>query len=167
MELIRNWAMALSMVIVFAAIVESIAPHGAYRKYIHLVLAVLMLISITEPLIRGKVSFPDLTAENGYYSSDETERARMEFKQQKDVIEIFKRTLEENLKTRIETMYPELEGRCSVEITADQDENNFGSVTNAAVFIQPPSDTDTTELKRRTAEILGISEDKVTVVIGR
>lgn len=167
MDWIRDWAMSLSMVIVFGTFVELLLPGENYRKYIHLVLGVLMLISITDPIVgalNGKFSF-ELTQDDGKVY--EISREKLEFNQQKKVIDIYKKTLESNLRTSIEAKFPYLSGEYKIKITVDESDGGFGRVTHAAVIIdgENPGAEDMEEIKKCAAETLGLTIDNVAVVM--
>ena len=165
MEWIKTWAMSLSMVIVFGTLIETILPNGNYRKYIHLILGILLLISIITPIAQlfdGELSFELTDDENGVY---EISREKLEYKQQKDVIDIFKRTIESNLMTRLETKLPELKGKFSVKVTAEESSGDFGRITHAAVMLDSlPHSVTEEEIRNLTAEILGLAAEDVAVV---
>lgn len=165
MEWIKTWAMSLSMVIVFGTLIETILPNGNYRKYIHLILGILLLISIITPIAQlfdGELSFELTDDENGVY---EISREKLEYKQQKDVIDIFKRTIESNLMTRLEIKLPELKGKFSVKVTAEESSGDFGRITHAAVMLDSlPQSVTEEEIRKLTAEILGLAAEDVAVV---
>ena len=167
MDWIRNWAISLSMVIIFGTLVESLLPKESYRKYIHLVLGVLMLISITDPIVgalNGKFSF-ELAQDDGEIY--EVSREKLEFNSQKKVIDIYKKTLESNLRTSIETEFPYLTDKYEIKITVDESDGGFGRVTHVAVIIdgEKPSAEDWEEIKKCAAETLGLAIDNVAVVM--
>ena len=51
MDLIRNWAFSVSAVVVFGTLAEAVMPSDEYRKYVHLVLGLLLIITISSPVI--------------------------------------------------------------------------------------------------------------------
>ena len=51
MDLIRNWAFSVSAVVVFGTLAEAVMPSDEYRKYVHLVLGLLLIITISLSLI--------------------------------------------------------------------------------------------------------------------
>ncbi len=165
MDWIKTWAISLSMVIIFGTLTESVLPNGNYRKYVHLVLGILMLISIINPIVGlfdQRLSVKLFSEDNSIY---EISREKLEFKQQKDVINIFEKTLENNLVKGLETKIPELKGRLSVRVTAAESNNDFGRITHAAVIIDDlPEGVSESRVKELTAEMLGISTEDAAVV---
>lgn len=166
MDWIKNWAMSLSMVIVFGTLTESILPGGNYRKYVHLIVGILLLVSVINPIFGvfdGDFSIKLLPEEN---STHEISREKLEYKQQKDVIDIYKRTIESNLMTGLETKLPELKGRFTVRITADESSGSFGRITHAAVIVDElPSEVTEQQVRECAAELLGLSVRDVSVAV--
>lgn len=166
MEQIRNWAMALSAVIVLGTLAESIIPSGNYRKYIHMVMAILLIISVISPLLNLRAG--GLSDTSGFnttyeYNADETSE-KIRYMQQKDIIDIYKKTIEDSLLTRLEQMYPQLKDKLSVKITADESDNGFGHIKNAAVILREGADVNLNEIRKSAADALGIHTDSVAVV---
>lgn len=165
MEQIRTWAIALSMVIVLGTLLETMIPDGSFRKYIHVVVAVLLIISVISPWLRFDYDELGISYRGGEEYSSDMSREEIRYRQQKDVIDIYKKTLENNLKTQLVQIYPNLKDSLSVKITADESENGFGHITNAALIIDGGADVDADELRDKAAEMIGVSMDSVAVVM--
>jgi len=165
MEQIRTWAIALSMVIVLGTLLETLIPDGSFRKYIHVVIAVLLIISVISPWLRFDYDKLGISYRGAEEYSGDMSREELRYRQQKDVIDIYKKTLENNLKTQLVQIYPNLEDSLSVKITADESESGFGHITNAALIIESESGVDADELREKAAEMIGVSKDSVAVVM--
>lgn len=166
MEQIRNWAMALSAVIVLGTLAESIIPNGNYRKYIHMVMAILLIISVISPLLNLRSDgFLNASGSSASYEYDADETSeKIRYRQQKDIIDIYKNTLEDSLINQLEQIYPGLKGKLSVKITADESDKGFGHIKNAAVILCEETDVNLNEIKKSAADALGIQTDSVAVV---
>ena len=165
MDLIRNWAFSVSAVVVFGTLAEAVMPSDEYRKYVHLVLGLLLIITISSPVISllgngfDIESFLDAEGTRTLMSSRES----IEKKQKEDVITIYKKTLENNIKTRIETKIPELKDNIKVSVSAADDGSEYGTIEKVDVVLSGDDTERADEIKTIVSAITGIPESGVMV----
>lgn len=175
MEWIRNWAVSISMVVIFGTLVEFIMPNGNYRKYIHLVLALLLMITISNPIIKlvnGDFVF-DRYDFNVGDSSRVMDSEEYEKRQESHVIRVYTKSLENNISATIEENIPVLTEKCQVRVDTQNSVNDFGKVLGVAIIIDDSvtfaDEQAENEMREKLTEIIsasmGIGKDKVTVVI--
>ena len=168
MDLIRNWAFSLSAVVGFGTLAEAVMPSDEYRKYVHLVLGLLLIITISSPVISllgngvDIESFLDAEGARTLMSSEISPES-IEKKQKEDVITIYKKTLENNIKTRIETKIPELKDNTKVSVSAADDGSEYGTIEEVDVVLSGDDTERADEIKTIVSAITGIPENGVIV----
>lgn len=175
MDWIRSWAISISMVVVFGTLVEFIMPNGNYRKYIHLVLALLLIITISNPIIKmvnGDFRF-DMYEFNVNEGARYADNEELEDRQKNDVIRVYTKSLENTMQRQLEENIAELKGKFRVRVEVDNEENEFGKVSRVAIIVDDSVDLSDNqaednirnEIIELVSESMGISKDKVAVVI--
>lgn len=168
MDLIRNWAFSVSAVVVFGTLAEAVMPSDEYRKYVHLVLGLLLIITISSPVISllgngfDIESFLDAEGARTLMSSEISPES-IEKKQKEDVITIYKKTLENNIKTRIETKIPELKDNIKVSVSAADDGSEYGTIEEVDVVLSGDDTERADEIKTIVSAITGSPESGVMV----
>ena len=151
MDLIRNWAFSVSAVVVFGTLAEAVMPSDEYRKYVHLVLGLLLIITISSPVISLLGNGVDIES---FLDAEG---------QKEDVITIYKKTLENNIKTRIETKIPELKDNIKVSVSAADDGSEYGTIEEVDVVLSGDDTERADEIKTIVSAITGIPENGVIV----
>lgn len=143
-------------------------PSDEYRKYVHLVLGLLLIITISSPVISllgngfDIESFLDAEGTRTLMSSEISPES-IEKKQKEDVITIYKKTLENNIKTRIETKIPELKDNIKVSVSAADDGSEYGTIEKVDVVLSGDDTERADEIKTIVSAITGIPESGVMV----
>lgn len=171
MSEIKEWSFTLSTVIIFGTLVEAVSPNKSYRKYIHFVLGILMIISISRPIFGyiGKSRNFEIEPYDkyGYVLSAE----EIEIDRQKKVIDVYKKTLTKSIVTNLNSTMPNFSDMWNINLNIDESENNFGRILSVSVIvdeeIKKQTDDDEIEqkIKKCVADTLGISYENVSVVI--
>ena len=95
--------------------------------------------------------------------SSEISPESIEKKQKEDVITIYKKTLENNIKTRIETKIPELKDNIKVSVSAADDGSEYGTIEEVDVVLSGDDTERADEIKTIVSAITGIPENGVIV----
>ena len=150
-DFFKSWILSLSGVIVFGSMCEMILPGGTYKKYIHLAIGLMLILTVLTPFTKDRVDteleIPDGTGEY-------TSRVTAEERQNEDIIRIYKQKLCEGMKE-------ELGGGC-VEVECDicEEDEAFGSIERVRIRTEGELCADASDrLKQR----YGLSDDKITI----
>ena len=79
------------------------------------------------------------------------------------MITIYKKTLENNIKTRIETKIPELEDNIKVSVAAADDGSEYGTIEKVDVALSGEDTERADEIKTIVSAITGVPESSVMV----
>lgn len=110
MEMIREWIVTIVSVIVFVTFVEILIPNSDNKRYINVVVGLLIMIVILNPLFylfRGDINFEDniLQASNQMEFQTMQNRAdHNQYLQNEAVIELYKSQLAQQMQNRVENL---------------------------------------------------------------
>ncbi len=165
MEGLRNWACAVGITVVFGTMVESVMPGETYRKYIHLVLGLLLILTLLQPAVniieRGGFDeyIEDYSAE-GILTADKG-AAEVESRQREDVIKIYKQTLESSIISGIESgcrVRPEF-----AEAEISDDTSGYGRIERVTVGMPEGAAADYAKIRGTVSELTGLPEDRIII----
>lgn len=167
MDTVREWAYSVAAVVVFGTLAETLMPGGAYRKYIHLVLGLILILSMIRPvssLLGGDTAPGDVLDFGIGYTDSQSRTDYIENRQREDVINIYVRTLENNIKSRLETKYG-LHGEIiSVDVKASADSGgDYGAVEEVSVAVTEKGAALHSEITETVFSITEAREINVTV----
>lgn len=147
MELLRDWVVNIVITMIFVTIVEIMMPSGSTRKYISLVIGLMVMFVIISPvltLMAGDFDFGSRVYETSRsialgdvnYRMDKLENSSRE-----GVIKLYKSSLEQQIKKDIEDKGLG-EVQAEVKIEERHDAQDFGSITGIRVVITGTADKD-------------------------
>ncbi len=162
MESLRNWAYSVGVISVFGTLVEAVMPAETYRKYVHIILGMLLLLTLTRPFIGLFSSGSDLSmyldnyAEAIVPSIEMTNQrtAEIESMQKEDVIRIYKQTLENNIKVQIAAKHG-VEA-AYVEVVITDDGTDYGRIKSVSVGVTPDGLMHSVEIRETVSNITGL-----------
>ncbi|MGE5678356.1 MAG: stage III sporulation protein AF [Pseudomonadota bacterium] len=143
-DFLRAWILNITVIIVFIMFLDTVMPGSSMKRYINVVVGLLVIIVVIEPFVLVKdyaYSFNDEFLEaSGYIEqSGEGDKSQEITKyQQQQAIEIF----EENLKARLAELVEKSVGgdyeEASVELEVDKDigSKSFGSIKSVSVSLK-------------------------------
>lgn len=118
-EFLRSWILSVSGVIVFGSMCEMILPSGVYKKYIHLAIGLMLVLSFLAPFTGGeRIDLPEIPR------IEEADANRGEESSEADIIKIYKKKLCDAIKSEIGDIGGEVQIGCDI----CEDEENFGKI---------------------------------------
>ncbi len=154
---LKAWTMSVAGIIVFGSICEMILPGSLYKKYVHLAIGLMMILSVLSPIVKHKINtdaeIPRYEAYEQYEGSDERQKG--------EIISVYKRKLCEKIKGDIEKIISaEFEVRCEVS----EDENSFGNIEKVYIIVNADENT---KVNQNAADILkknyGLSDENISI----
>lgn len=153
-DFFENWALALSGVIVFGSMCEMIMPSGVYKKYVHLTIGIMLVLTVLKPItnFKGdiKTEISDSTGEYAEY----TEYTSAEMRQRDEIIKIYKAKLCEKIKATAGD--EEVEVKCEI----CEEEQDFGKIESICIESKNLIDKD---IKNILAKDYGIVAERIIV----
>lgn len=170
MESLRGWAYSIGVIVVFGTLVEAVMPGEAYRKYIHIILGMLLLLTLTRPFIGLFSSGSDLSmyldnyAEAIIPSVEMTNQGaeEIESRQKEDVIRIYKETLENNIKVQIEAKHGVKV--TYVEAVVTDDGTDYGAIESVSVGLTADGLMHSVEIRETVSNITGLSGGNIELL---
>lgn len=108
--MIREWIVTIVSVIVFVTFVEILIPNSDNKRYINVVVGLLIMIVILNPLFylfRGDINFEDNILQASNQMEFQTMQNRVEhnqYLQNEAVIELYKSQLAQQMQNRVENL---------------------------------------------------------------
>ncbi|SNR86774.1 stage III sporulation protein AF [Anaerovirgula multivorans] len=110
MEMIREWIITIVSVIIFVTFVEILIPNSNNKRYINVVVGLLIMIVILNPLFylfRGTINFEDNILQVSNQMEYQTMQNRIDhnqYLQNEAVIELYKTQLAQQMQNRVESL---------------------------------------------------------------
>lgn len=168
MEWMRSWVMSIAGTVVFGAVCEILLPDGNMKKYIRIVLGMLLVFTVAKPL----------TAVNGIHAPDldlpvqksqaYTVHAEMEELQRGQVMDLYSANLQEKIKKSAEQTYGS-GGRVSdIQLKISDKKQSFGEIQALSVNIissNKGKNNLSEQTKKHLAKEFNLSEDDVKIYV--
>lgn len=140
MEVIKNWVVTIMSVIIFITFVEIIIPSGKSKKYINVVVGLLIIVVILNPLLhifREGVNFSDTVVQASNqieYVTTVNRVENMQYHQEALVLEIYKNNLASQMKNRIEKTTPYIVK--NIELDIEKESKDFGLIKGVELYLE-------------------------------
>lgn len=161
---IRSWILQIAGIIVLGALCDMIVPEGDMRKYVKMVIGLILAFSVIRPIvgIGGVKTEFKVPREPRTYAIDF--QKKLSDVEQKEVINLYCRNLEEKIANEIQR-----EQICEVWVDVEVNEEtgaNFGNITKVKVVLENVGTTANAEgVKALIRSKFGVDEKRVNVKI--
>lgn len=140
MNMLREWIINILSVIIFVAFIEILVPRSNYRRYINVVIGLLVMIVILNPLIK--------LLNGGIYLGTEVAQASneldylimknrsnaLEHTQKELVLQLYRQDLKKQIKNKIEGATKYFVHNINI-IIGEEMEENFGMIKEIEIFL--------------------------------
>lgn len=164
MDQLRQWAYSVAVTVVFGTLAETVLPTDSYKKYIRLILGMILLLTLTKPafaLVRG--GFADAADYAASFASaaerTEQDAHAIEERQKRDVVKIYKDALESSVAAGLEREC----GVKPVSVEAEISDSAFGSVEGMVITIDAADAPMGGAVKNAAADMTGLAPAKITL----
>lgn len=151
--------MSLAGVIVFGSVCEMILPGGVYKKYLHLAIGLMLILTLVSPFADGRVNRDMAALPEAFV--EYTDNIDPEDRQNADIVRIYKRKLCEKMTDKIKGVAGvNFEIRCDIS----NDDSSFGNIENVWITVDAAdgikiNDAAISTLKRE----YGLTDDRISV----
>jgi len=165
MDMIREWIITIISVIVFITFIEMLLPNSDNRRYINVVIGLLIISIVLKPIssvITDGIFFDDSFMRVSNEIGQKTLTNRLEstgFNQRENVIVLYKNELKRQMKRKIESQSNVLVRTLKLEIE-EEDKENFGMINKIVLVIEDQKEIDVND-----GTVTNIAEIKVSVSI--
>lgn len=162
MEELRKWAFSVAVTVVFGTVAEIAMPEGDYKKYIHIVLGMILLLNLTAPITAlvsnggGSLIEEYAAGIDSAVRGTETDAAEIESMQRDEIVGIYKNTLEDRIAD-------EIEKRCgTAPISVEAEIGEGDDLSPELVTVRMPNGASAgAEAVEAASEITGLTADKI------
>lgn len=139
-DFLRAWVSDIVIVVILISFLEIILPKGNMKRYINMVIGLLIIIVLINPFINllskdidieGEVFKNIVDGQNIEYSNDE----ELKEIRQKQVIDIYKLSLKKEILSLIKSKTEHSVKAISVKINEDQGSEEFGNLQGVELLI--------------------------------
>lgn len=149
-EFIKSWVMSLAGIIVFGSLCEMLLPSGIYKKYIHLAIGILLILTLLTPFTNKTELEFEIPDDIGRVSNSVPD---IDARQNEDVISIYKQKL-------ISAIEGELSAKAEVDCSISTDEESFGKING--IVIKTNVEIPSSELEE-IEDKYGIDSDAIVI----
>ena len=165
MEWIRAWVWHIVGIIMLSSVCEMLVPGGEMKKYVNLVIGLILVINVIRPLVN--VPTPTLSEiEFSAQKQNMTEfRNNLDAKEQFNVMKIYKAKLCEKLKKELKLSL-DIDAEIAVD-AEENDEKRIGEIKGVTVMVYSENEQNdrTSQIKREVVKTVKIPEQNVKVHI--
>lgn len=168
MDIIREWIITIVSVIIFITFLEILIPNSNNKRYINVVVGLLIMIVILKPLIyfmEEEMNLGEKILQTSNYLEYETTKKRVsnnDYFQTEAVIQLYKQYLREQMKNRLENMTDYLVADIQLVID-DKEEDGFGVIQEIDIIFENLS-----QISKTTAMEKGETRDiKIDVSLSK
>lgn len=163
MEFFREWTVGTASAIIFAALCEIIVPSGNMKKYVNLILGIILSITMLKPL--ADLSFNNWSDSIYAFEKEQAfiSQADLDEEERKAVIDIYTKKLEEAVKNKLLESIP-AEIHVEIEVSTKEKES-FGEVQKVLVTVY--QNEEFKDYRKQITNILitdfGVNEDNIKI----
>ncbi|PAB60961.1 stage III sporulation protein AF [Anaeromicrobium sediminis] len=161
----KDWIKNILVLVIFITAVDVILPNGSTKKYVNLVVGILVIIVIINPillLVKGDINIEGEIIRTSTILDTNIlalKKDNIKFDQEEQIIRVYKNKLEGHIKDRISKDYAVTVNEVDAEIIKDTSSDNFGTIKNIKVGISF-KENDKNDLNRIEKIYINVSNNK-------
>ena len=165
MEWLREWIWQIAGIIILSAVCDIIMPSGEMKKYVRLVMGLVLVVAVIRPVI----NLPAITLAE--IERSETQRNAAELKtrlterEQFNVIKIYKEKVCQNIENKL-SLPPNVSVDVKVEVE-EEDNKEFGNITGVTVLVYSDGKIEDVNnaVKNTITEEFGVRPENIRIVM--
>ena len=165
---LRDWAYSVAVTVVFGTLAETVMPNNTYKKYIHLILGLLLLLTLTKPAVNliamggvGEYVGEYAAAFNSAAAASEEAADEIEDRQKSDIIQIYKSTLESSIASGIESACGVAPESVRVDIADTDVSTVYGRIERVVITLPKVASAQNQDIIETAANITGLRPGKI------
>lgn len=165
MEWLREWIWQIVGIIILSAVCDMIVPGGEMKKYVKLVMGLVLVVAVIRPII----NLPTITLaemERAETQRNATElKNRLTEREQFNVIKIYKEKVCQNIENKLS-----LPKNVSVDVKVEveeEDDKEFGNITSVTVLVYSDGKIEdvNNSMKNTITEEFGVRPENIRIVM--
>lgn len=142
LNFLKSWSINIVIITIFVTFLEIILPNGTMKRYIRLIIGLLIIIVLINPFINllsnniniDKEVFAQIINNNNIRNIYTTEKIKKE--QRKQILELYRNKIEKEIKNIISETTNYIVEEVYVDIVEDEEGNDFGQIKNINLLIK-------------------------------
>ena len=140
MEWLRDWIMQVAGVIILGAISDMIMTDGAMKKYVKVVVGLVLVFTVIRPVVNISPSSIDIESPKDSQLRASEVKNRLGEQEQELVFKIYCEKLQQNIENHV---YTEWSCEADADVTVEEeDKNRFGNITSVYLRINGEEQAD-------------------------
>lgn len=164
MEWIRSWIMQIAGIIVLGALCDMVMPDGDLRKYVKMVIGLILAFAVLRPIVSIPIDEINLEVPKNQRLEAMELRENLSKTEQKKIISIYCRKIEEKI---VKEIQKELNGEVFVNVKVEEEEKMmFGNINEVEIVCEAVSEgIDAKKIKSIVCQKFGVADEAVKVRI--
>ena len=157
---IKEWSLHLAGIIIFGSVCEMILPSGSLKKYVNIVLGIILILAMTQPLSRllgfnTSEIVDEIDRHNAYVS-----HSQMDDIQKEQIINLYCKNLNADIEKTIQNVNENHNIKVNTEVEQDNIES-FGEISCINIEAEITGDEEKEEILKIIRERYGVDKKKV------
>ncbi len=153
--------MQIAGVIVLGAVCDMIINEGEMKKYVKMVMGLVLIFAIVQPVIKESPEFADFMLPETTQVQAAELKNRLDEKSQESLLNLYRQKLAKSVENEIYTQW-KIYTTADVMVEED-DENRFGNITAMTVDFSGDFDISENEIKRYLGERFGVDQKNIKI----
>ena len=161
MELVRDWVLQIAGIIVMGSLCELIMPTGEMKKYVKMVIGLVMVFAVLRPVVNIASSEINIDIPKNVHSEAVELQSRLETTEKRELLRLYRNNLENKILDGITGIQD-----CIVVVEENADKD-FGKIKGVTLIIDGETDSAAIgRIKNTVCEKFGVDADCVRVETG-
>ncbi len=161
MEWLRDWIMQVAGVIVLGAISDMIMTDGTMKKYVKIVMGLVLVFTVIRPIVNISPSSIDIESPKDSQLKAAEVKNRLGKQEQELVFDIYCEKLQQNIENHVYTKWG-CEADADV-IVEKEDKNRFGNITSVHLKINDKKTVDRESIRADLSERFDVKMKDVKI----
>ncbi len=161
MEWLRDWVIQIAGIIVLGAICDMIMPRGDMKKYVKLVIGMVLVFAIIRPITGISVDSIDLDLPYERQERLTDLQNKLSTKERDDILKLYSQKLEKSVANCVFTKWG-CEAQVKVEVE-EQNEEKFGRVQYIRIKLEDKGVATENEIKEYIGEVFDVNRNRIDI----
>lgn len=161
LEWLRDWIMQIAGVIVLGAVCDMIINEGEMKKYVKMVMGLVLIFAIIQPVTKALPEFTDFKFPKTTQIQAAELKNRLGEKEQESLLKLYRQKLAKSIENET---YTKWKVYATVDVTIEEDaESRFGNIKTLTIEFSGDCDASGDEVKEYLGERFGVNPKNIKV----
>ena len=161
MEWLRDWIMQIAGIIVLGAVCDMVINEGEMKKYVKMVMGLVLIFAIIKPITKASPDFGDFRLPQTAQVQAAELKNRLDEKERESLLNLYRQKLSKSIENEV---YTKWKAGANVDVTVEEDdENRFGNINALTIEVADNVDISEKEIKEYLGERFGVNPKNIKV----